>query len=129
MQQIRALGLIDTLRQFHDDIDRATLAAYGWPYGLTDDEISGRLLHLNAQRVAEEAVGHIRWLRPVFQNRTVQAEVAKSARTESAPEVQLEAANPWPVELPDRIRSVVQVLQSHDRAVPVAEIPAAFPRA
>lgn len=126
-QQIRDMGLIDTLRQIHDDIDRATLAAYGWPEGLTDDEIIERLLDLNAERVKEEATGHIRWLRPDFQTRTVQAEIAKSTTVGPSPDAQPDAAKTWPAELPDRIRALVQVLQSHGRAVPVAEIQAAFP--
>lgn len=38
-EALRAEGLIDTLLQIHDDIDRATLAAYGWPSGLSDEQI------------------------------------------------------------------------------------------
>ncbi|HNN91573.1 MAG TPA: class I SAM-dependent DNA methyltransferase [Pseudomonadota bacterium] len=128
-QQIRDQGLIDTLRQLHDDIDRATLAAYGWPEGLTDDALIARLLDLNAERVAEEATGHIRWLRPDFQTQTVQAEIAKPTTAASSPDTQPKAAKVWPAELPDRIRALVQVLQFHGRAVPVAEIQAAFPSA
>ncbi len=33
-------------------LDRARLAAYGWPEGLSDDETLGRLLKLNGERAA-----------------------------------------------------------------------------
>ena len=43
-------------------------AIHGWPSTLTDEQILERLVALNAERVAEEARGLIRWLRPEFQN-------------------------------------------------------------
>lgn len=127
-QRTRDLGLIDTLRQIHDDIDRATLAAYGWPESLTDDEIVARVLALNAERAAEEAKGHIRWLRPEFQTRTVQADFTGPTIATPA-EASQSAAQKWPADLPGRIRALVQVLQSHGRAVPAAELQASFPGA
>jgi len=36
----------------HEALDRAVFAAYGWPEGLTDDEILERLLRLNGERSA-----------------------------------------------------------------------------
>ena len=39
----------------HKKLDAAVSAAYGWPAGLTDDEILTRLLALNLERAAEEA--------------------------------------------------------------------------
>ena len=124
-QRIRDQGLIDTLRQLHDDIDRWTFAAYGWPQGLTDDEIIERLLTLNAERAAEESQGHIRWLRPDFQTRSVQPSLASpaAAQEESAPAT---PAQPWPDDLPGRIRALIQFLQSHGRAVPTSELQTAF---
>lgn len=128
-QSIRDRGLVDTLRQIHDDIDRATLAAYGWPSGLTDDEIVGRLLCLNAERVAEEAHGQIRWLRPDFQAQTVQVDLASTAAEQVTGDTQVAATQVWPTDLPGRIRAVVQVLQAHAMAVPMTELNAAFPTA
>ena len=85
-------GLVSVLRQLHDDLDAAVLDAYGWSdllpllriargndapaAGQTrddakrafDEAILERLVALNAERAAEEARGHIRWLRPEFQN-------------------------------------------------------------
>lgn len=84
-------GLVAVLRQLHDDLDAAVLAAYGWSELLPqlrmahgnaapaegqtrdaakrafDAAILERLVALNAQRAAEEARGQIRWLRPEFQ--------------------------------------------------------------
>jgi len=38
------------LANAHDDLDRAVLAAYGWPFDLPDDEILARVLALNLER-------------------------------------------------------------------------------
>ena len=40
----------DWLDEAHRALDRAVLAAYGWPEGLSDDEILARLLALNGER-------------------------------------------------------------------------------
>ena len=47
---IYTLGLVGVLRELHDELDAAVLAAYGWPTGLTDEEILARLLALNLAR-------------------------------------------------------------------------------
>jgi hypothetical protein len=60
-------ALVSTLKQLHDDLDAAVADAYGWPWPLTDAEILERVVALNTQRAAEEAQGHIRWLRPDYQ--------------------------------------------------------------
>lgn len=127
-QRIRDHGLIDTLRQIHDDIDRATLAAYGWPQDLTDDEIIGRLLELNAERAAEEARGQIRWLRPDFQVETVQTNLTEAAVVTSAETTSAGTTPEWPADLPGRIRTLVHVLKSHGRALPIKDIQASIPK-
>lgn len=38
------------LRLAHLRIDQAAAQAYGWPAGLDDDEVLGRLFDLNRQR-------------------------------------------------------------------------------
>ena len=55
------------VRKLHDDLDVAVAAAYGWDADLTPAEIVARLVALNAERAAEEAAGHVRWLRPDYQ--------------------------------------------------------------
>jgi len=65
-------ALVSTLKQIHDDLDRAVLEAYGWEDlaqidGEIEEIILDRLVTLNAQRAEEERNGHIRWLRPEYQ--------------------------------------------------------------
>jgi SAM-dependent methyltransferase len=60
-------GLVLILKEFHDQLDVAVADSYGWPVGLSDDEILARLVALNKQRAQEEARGQIRWLRPDYQ--------------------------------------------------------------
>ncbi len=55
------------VHQLHEEIDRAVAEAYGWPVDLAPSEIVARLVALNAERRAEEAAGHVRWLRPEYQ--------------------------------------------------------------
>ena len=66
-EDVKARGRVLILKDLHDQIDRATFDAYGWPHDLTDEQILERLVALNAERAAEEAAGHVRWLRPDYQ--------------------------------------------------------------
>lgn len=89
---IHEQGLVSVLRELHDELDRAVFAAYGWddlaeqlvgkPGATTplpdkpeaqaeaEEELLRRLVELNTQRSVEETRGHIRWLRPEYQNPT-----------------------------------------------------------
>lgn len=60
-------GLVHILKEYHDDLNAAVLAAYGWPEGLSDEEILERLVALNGKRAKEEARGDVKWLRPEYQ--------------------------------------------------------------
>ena len=60
-------GRAGIVRKLHDDLDAAVAEAYGWPADLPPAEIVARLVALNAERAAEEAAGHVRWLRPEYQ--------------------------------------------------------------
>ena len=66
-EDVKRRGLAGVIRDLHAEIDRATAEAYGWPHDLPEDEILARLVALNAERAAEEAAGHVRWLRPEYQ--------------------------------------------------------------
>lgn len=88
-QTIHEQGLVSVLRELHDELDRAVFAAYGWddladtlvgrPGATTplpdkpaeqsqaEEELLTRLVDLNTRRAAEEARGHVRWLRPDYQ--------------------------------------------------------------
>ena len=60
-------GSVPRLRRLHEELDDAVLRAYHWPAKLADEQILGRMVALNAERVGEEARGHMRWLRPEWQ--------------------------------------------------------------
>jgi hypothetical protein len=49
----------DWLDEAHWQIDCAVLDAYGWPHGLTDDEILARLPAVNLERAAAQGEGNI----------------------------------------------------------------------
>jgi hypothetical protein len=115
---IHEQGLVSVLRQLHDEIDAAVLAAYGWSdllpqlrvahgndaplEGQTrdkakrafDDAVLERLVALNAERAAAEARGEVLWLRPEFQNPAAQrgpeqAEMPTERSDDNAPDDEL----------------------------------------
>ena len=112
-------GLIGILRDLHDQIDAAVADAYGWPATLTDDEILHRLVDLNRIRAAEEARGHIRWLRPDYQNPAGRAAVATGEQTtlDIGP-ADTGTKAPWPKTLPEQIAAVRATLSDLGTATP-----------
>jgi hypothetical protein len=107
-------GLCTLLRQLHDDLDAAVLAAYDWPTGLEDEAILQRLCDLNAERVAEERQGLVRWLRPEFQNparpdQGHKAELALVEVEDDAPELAAVQV-PWPKKPVDMLAAVKKAL-------------------
>ena len=123
-------GLIGILKNLHDELDAAVLAAYGWSDlapRLNDPKqtealkemLLERLVALNAERAAEEQRGLIRYLRPDFQNpqdksahpepkqpeMALETEEPKKPRTPAITERQ-----PWPKELPDQVKTVAALL-------------------
>jgi hypothetical protein len=132
-------GLVSVLRQMHDELDAAVLAAYGWSDLLAllriahgndsptagptrddakrdlDDAILERLVALNAKRAAEEARGLVRWLRPEFQNPQAQAapmQASFDTASEATDPQPLTAAKqvPWPKDTVDQVRAVADLL-------------------
>lgn len=59
------------LRELHDEIDRLTARAYGWPDEQNDAEMLAALIDINSARDVEERLGRLRWLRPDYQTKTV----------------------------------------------------------
>ena len=119
-EKVRAMALADTLLDLHDQLDRAVADTYGWPHGLSDDEVLTRLVTLNAVRAAEEAKGVVRWLRPDFQAPdTAQAALAidgpKTGGKKPTKKVPKAAARlPWPAGLPGRIEALVAFLRAQE---------------
>ncbi|MBY5977773.1 class I SAM-dependent DNA methyltransferase [Phaeobacter italicus] len=117
-KEIYDQGLIGILRDLHDQIDAAVADAYGWPCDLSDEEILMRLVDLNKERAAEEAAGHIRWLRPDYQNPTgAKIEKGKTADLDLGVVAKVEKA-PWPKGLPDQIAAVREALVELGEASP-----------
>lgn len=118
-ENVRSMALVDTLRHLHDEIDRVTLAAYGWPVDLSDGAIIEKLVELNAKRAGEEKAGTTRWLRPDYQIPLLR----KVEKGDAEVPVKLDAvmpakrairasALPWPPDMPGRIRALKTLL--HD---------------
>ena len=147
-------GLVSVLRQIHDDLDAAVLNAYGWSdllpllriahgndvtaEGQTrddarrafDDAILERLVALNAERAAEEARGHIRWLRPEFQNpQATNAPQQTELETRATPDedtalTAIPVGKPiaWPKDAVEQVRTVADLLASSPVPLSLDEI-------
>ncbi|WP_019594800.1 DNA methyltransferase [Thioalkalivibrio sp. ALM2T] len=132
---IHEQGLVSLLRELHDELDRAVFDAYGWsdlanvlvgrPGATTplpdkpadqaeaEEELLSRLVALNAERAAEEAQGHIRWLRPDYQApEATQTTATLEAKPEAAAETTTEPAKKptWPKSMPDQVEAVRRLL-------------------
>jgi hypothetical protein len=135
-------GLVSVLKELHDELDAAVLRAYGLEPGLSSDALLTHLVALNAQRAAEEKTGHIRWLRPEFQNPAaskpllnqelltpvvtgLQADLTLNSPTRGSPEASA-TLQPWPNTLPDQVRALAQILASSTSPLALPQIEARF---
>jgi hypothetical protein len=124
-------GLVLLLLELHDRLDHAVTAGYGWPAGLTDDQILERLLSLNAERASEEKAGMVRWLRPKYQiskfasiTERAQFELAGAAPGQEETEG---ASKPlYPREDVAQTAAVMSVLGNASRPMSAEEIAATF---
>ena len=104
-------GLVSVIRRHHDEIDRLVAQAYGWPADLTKEDGLARLIALNEERMAEEAKGLVRWLRPEFQ---APGEVTAVSGTldlgETIAPLTSSIQIPWPKALPDQVTAISKIL-------------------
>lgn len=117
---IHTQGLVGVLRELHDELDAAVLTTYGLSADANTDAVLHRLVALNAERAREEAQGHIRWLRPSFQNPqkslSKQELVPLNTPTQEADSVEQKTLSkekqtqPWPATLPEQVRAVADVV-------------------
>ena len=127
-RQIYQDGLVGILRELHDELDAAVAQAYGWPVDLSEAEILQRLVDLNAERAAEEARGHVRWLRPEYQApeevQGVQAEMSLGEDTA----VVVTEKRKWDAKLPKAEKFVLlrDLLASAEGPLSLAAIADAF---
>jgi hypothetical protein len=133
-------GLVSLLRELHDELDRVVFAAYGWddlasklvgkPGATTprpdkseaqaeaEEELLCRLVALNSERTAEEARGHIRWLRPEHQNPSAavapeqsEAELDDTTDFESVPAAAAATGKlTWPKQMREQVAAVRHAL-------------------
>ena len=143
---IHTQGLVSVLKSLHDDLDAAVLAAYGWAdlqAALADhtqadaraaavETLLERLVALNARRAAEEAAGHVRWLRPDFQQRGAGVQVGMDVSSEADAPAEPTAPTPavpkrpWPSGLPEQIKAVADLLGTSPGALSLPDIEARF---
>ncbi|WP_282009760.1 class I SAM-dependent DNA methyltransferase, partial [Brevundimonas aveniformis] len=128
-QDIKDRGRVLILKDLHDQIDRATFDAYGWPHDLTDEQILERLVALNAERAAEEAAGHVRWLRPDYQiPRFAKGAAVKSGELDLGETVvAIDKALPvFPKDKAEQPLAILGVLQAAGRPMDAASVARAF---
>jgi hypothetical protein len=111
-REIHKMAACSTLRDLHDELDHLVAEAYGWPWPLSREDILERLVALHDQRVAEEAAGHVRWLRPDYQIPRLGADLATAdAPIAAAPAAAVAATGataplPWPTDAVGQITAV-----------------------
>ena len=133
-QTVHDHGLVSVLRQLHDELDAAVAAAYGWPADLPDADILTCLVALNAERAAEEAAGHVRWLRPDYQAPKTPA-ATQAGLALVTPEATLAKSKPsrgkepWPKTLAERVQAVERALHAAAAPVTAAALARRFARA
>lgn len=141
-QDVKERGRVLILKDLHDQIDRATMQAYGWDdlipllSSSEDDEskkldeiILERLVALNAERAAEEAAGHVRWLRPDYQiPRFAKGAAAKSGELDLGETVvAIDKSLPvFPKDKAEQPLAIRAVLEAANRPMDAAAVARAF---
>lgn len=125
-RDIHDRGLVTLIRQHHDAIDALVAEAYGWPADLSDEEILTRLVALNKQRAAEEAMGLIRWLRPEYQAPNYPTPVTQSLDLDEAAAALPDNVITWPASLPEQVSAVQSILAASSGPLAPQDIARAF---
>ena len=128
---IHEKGLVAVLKQLHDELDAAVLDAYGWHDQPNEQTLLERLVALNTQRRAEEAQGHIRWLRPEFQEKGARLEFGEALNSNQAPfsfpaPARAPTQQQWPQTLPEQFAAVARILTDSPTAQAEAQLAANF---
>ena len=86
-----------------------------------EEELLMRLVDLNTQRAAEEAQGHIRWLRPDYQAPEAQQTATQTAAALAAKPAAEKAAatgkQPWPKAIPEQVQTVRALLEKGPQSI------------
>jgi hypothetical protein len=135
-------ALVSTLKQIHDDLDRAVFAAYGWDDLIPlweqsqnnnakedlENQILDRLVALNAERAEEERNGLIRWLRPEYQapEEQVHEPTLEGVIPEAETVVEPVEQQKWPTKPKDQLTAIRDLLRSTPGEWTVNQIAAQF---
>lgn len=126
-QRTHEQGLVTVLRQLHDDLDVTVAEAYGISPATSDESILAHLCSLNSERAKEERAGHVRWLRPEFQNSgktATQTTITTGKPEEATGQAKPVSKQPWPKSLAAQIQAIEAAL----RATPGVAKPADLAR-
>lgn len=96
---------------------------------MLEDTVLERLVALNAARAAEEASGHVRWLRPEFQKNSAGEKFSQQTIDTTVDDVVAPAnaeRRRWPTGLPDQIKAVSDVLAASGKSLSLEDIASAF---
>jgi hypothetical protein len=120
-------GLVSLIRQHHNAIDLSVAQAYGWPAGLTEEDILARLVTLNRERAAEEEKERVRWLRPELQAPGAAAEIPQTLDLgETAAAVAMPILIPWPKSLPEQVTAIAKILIAAPRPLSSRDVARVF---
>lgn len=112
-RDIHAAGQVSILRTLHDRLDDAVADAYGWRRDMEDAEIVAAVVELNRARIAEEASGKVRWLRPAFQAPTpIAAQPQQGVLITEDAVAKAKAGRRWPKEEPAQFVVLRDVLKA-----------------
>ncbi|MFC5412384.1 class I SAM-dependent DNA methyltransferase [Larkinella bovis] len=129
-QIINQQGLASVVLSLHQQIDAAVADAYGWPHDLQESEILTRLVRLNHERAAEEAAGHIRYLRPEYQAPGQQQQLGINLPTETTTKETAKEVSQqeWPKELAQQMQAVRDAVQQAGVPLNAKQVAALFQR-
>jgi hypothetical protein len=115
------------LKDLHDQIDAVVLAAYGWPAGLAEDDVIGRLVDLNRERASEERRGLVRWLRPDYQIETLGPLTHRAGRVQAIGSLKTSTSKlVFPAEKKAQAGQVLQLLERSRSPLSADQIAARF---
>jgi hypothetical protein len=126
-RDIHDRGLVTLIRNYHRELDEAVCAAYDFDFGTSSLELLEHLVSMNRERAAEEAQGHVRWLRPDFQTggRVIEATAELELLT-VGPIASARGGRRWPKTLPEQVAAVAEVLQAARSPLTASEIANGF---
>ena len=116
-RDIHEIAACGVLKDLHDELDALVAQAYGWPWPMLREEILERLVALHDERVAEEARGLVRWLRPDYQIPRFGAhtEGAVPEFVLDTPEVQRATHRDWPPSAVEQLTALGALLAERPR--------------